>query len=264
MKVGLSTLYLTTEPFKKAVKTFENLSGECKIWEIVDECKLRLNKLKVQTLKELGKSFPFEYTVHSPFCDINIASINPQIRKIALKIIKRSMSFAGELEAKMYIFHPGFYDPFNLKITEKLNLQSIKTLTKYAEDLSLPIALENLPKELRSLTKVEDFEKFFDKIDENKLWIALDVGHAYTVKQLNTFLERFKDRIKHIHLHNNNGSDDLHLGLDEGNIDWKSVVKRLKENGFNGFVIVEATSKPFESYLELKHFINKLTKAQSS
>jgi sugar phosphate isomerase/epimerase len=258
MKIGLSTLYLTTKPFKQAVKTLENLSGECKIWEIVDECKLRLNKLKVQTLKELKKSFSFEYTVHSPFCDINIASINPQIRRFTLKIIKKSMMFAREIEAKMYVIHPGFYDLFNLKTTEKLNLQSVKILAKYAEDLGVPIALENLPKELRSLTKVEDFERFFGMIDEAKLWIALDVGHAYTVRQLNLFLEKFKDKIKHVHLHNNNGDGDFHLGLDEGSIDWKNVVRRLKENGFNGFIVVEATSKPFESYLKLKHFTGEL------
>ena len=255
MKAGLSTLYLTTKPFKNAVKTLERFGGECRVWEVVDECRLRLNRLRVKTLKELKESFSFEYSVHSPFCDINIASINPQIRRVTLKIIKKSMVFAGELEAKMYVIHPGFYDLFNLKTTEKLNLKSVEALTKHAEDLGLPIAIENLPRGLNSLTRVEDFERFFGLMGEVKLGLVLDVAHAYLTGQLNLYLERFKDRISHIHLHDNMGETDSHLGLDEGKIDWRGVVKKLKENGFSGFIIVEATSKPFESYLKLREFL---------
>ncbi|OYT55846.1 MAG: hypothetical protein B6U77_00905 [Candidatus Hecatellales archaeon ex4484_218] len=252
LEVGLSTLYLTVKSFKKAIKTLTTYADECKTWEIVDEFNLRLNKLKVKILNEIKESFSLKYTVHTPFYDLNIASLNPTIRKTTLKIIEKSMRFAWELEAKMYVLHPGFYDVFQPKKTEKFNFQSLNKLITYAKNLGIPVSVENLPAGFQTLTKVEDFEKLFNQLEFLDFSLALDVGHAYTVNQLELFLEKFQDKIGHVHLHNNDGKSDSHNSLDEGGIDWMNVVKTLKNNGFNGCLIVESTSKPLESYLKLK------------
>ena len=187
MKIGLSSLYLTTESFKKLVEDLNSYGESCKVWEIVDEAVLRLNRRKVEVLKELQKSFSFEYSLHTPFCDINIASINPQIRRLTLKILEKSILNAAKLEAKMCVLHPGFYDVFHLKKTTKLNLQSIERLVNYAENLGVPVSIENLPANLPTLTKVEDFETLFKQLNQIDLKLALDVGHAHTVGQLKTF-----------------------------------------------------------------------------
>jgi len=252
LEIGLSTLYLTTKHFKKLVKTLTSYADKCRIWEIVDEANLRLSQFKVKILKDLAKTFQLKYTVHTPFNDLNIASLNPTIKRVSIKIVEKSIKFAWELEAKMYVLHPGFYNVFQLEKSEKINFQSLKRLVNYAKNFGLPVSVENLPNGFLSLTRVEDFKKFFRRMEDLDVGLALDVGHAYTVGQLKIFLEKFQDKITHVHLHNNNGKLDSHGGLDEGGIDWVEVVKTLKNTGFSRYLIVESTSKPLESYLKLK------------
>ena len=56
---------------------------------------------------------------------------------------------------------------------------------------------------------------------------ALDVGHAY----LNFCLEEFlRVPAGHYHLHDNNGTEDTHVAVGEGTIDFAPVMKVIQEN----------------------------------
>ena len=41
--------------------------------------------------------------------------------------------------------------------------------------------------------------------------------------------KQFSKKIAHIHVSDNNGDSDMHLGLGRGNIDWKKVARLIKE-----------------------------------
>jgi len=43
-----------------------------------------------------------------------------------------------------------------------------------------------------------------------------------------------------VHTHDNNGRQDQHLAVGAGNVDWKECAALLRENNFNGTVVVES------------------------
>jgi len=82
----------------------------------------------------------------------------------------------------------------------------------------------------------------------------LDVGHANLNVQQNStakYLHHFGERLLHIHLSDNfGGSEDLHLPLGAGNIDWKNILNNLKTSGYNDTITLEVFS-PEREYLLL-------------
>ncbi len=48
------------------------------------------------------------------------------------------------------------------------------------------------------------------------------------------------DKIVHIHASNNDGSEDQHYGVEDGNIDYNWFAETLKKIGYDKIVIVES------------------------
>jgi sugar phosphate isomerase/epimerase len=57
------------------------------------------------------------------------------------------------------------------------------------------------------------------------------------------FIDRFPDRIRHIHIHDNRGGnspgDDLHLPLGEGSINFPRILSALLQSGYDGTITLE-------------------------
>ena len=67
----------------------------------------------------------------------------------------------------------------------------------------------------------------------------------YGVSTLFTLGESFGNIVKiiqrsRVHTHDNNGRQDQHLAVGAGNVDWKECAALLRENNFNGTVVVES------------------------
>jgi len=64
---------------------------------------------------------------------------------------------------------------------------------------------------------VEDFKRFYSEVNED-IGLVLDVGHANINGQIESFLTTFADKIVDMHVHDNYGKGDQHLGIGYGNI----------------------------------------------
>jgi sugar phosphate isomerase/epimerase len=259
MKPGLSLLYLTGSTPKQMFSAMEKLARECSVWELVDDGNLKLDRKIMERLKEYAASYGFEYSVHAPFTDLNIASLNPHVRKLSLKAVEEAIRKAYKINAETVVIHPGFKGPleyFYPKKSLKVNLESARILLEQAENLGVHLAIENMPKgEWPLLSTVEEFEAFFSEEPLEGLGLALDIGHAQTVGQVEVFIRKFKGRISHVHLHDNLGDEDSHLKVGNGIIDWASTIKALKRVSFSGYLIVESVQEPYESLKTLKSMI---------
>ena len=89
MNVGLSMLFCLGEPFSSMLKRLEEVDVDCV--EVVDESEHALNSKRVQALRRIARDRGLEFTVHAPFVDINIASLNPELRQVMLKRLEKSM-----------------------------------------------------------------------------------------------------------------------------------------------------------------------------
>jgi len=193
--------------------------------------------------------------VHAPFADINIASPSKTMLKAMLKRLRTSIANAHNLGAYVWVFHPGLKTGISMfypSMDWLQNLKTVKLLLKIAKDYDMKIAIENVPEPYPFLMKnVEDFEKFYDEIDED-IGMVLDIGHANINGQIELFLKTFADKIVHVHAHDNDGKSDQHLGIGYGAVDWENVAKLLNEISYDRVVIVESVEHTFESVQRLK------------
>lgn len=251
-EIGLSMLYTLSEPFSTMIKHLATVKTA--YIEIVDEGLHALTKTRVQKLNEIAKSYDLTYTLHSPFADINIASPSKPILNASLKRLRQSMAFANALNAKLWVFHPGMktgISSFYPGEDWEQNIQSIFLLHKAAEEYNMKIALENLPEPFPfTMKSVDDFTRFYEETNLD-LGLVLDVGHANISQEITLFLQTFKDKIVHIHVSDNMGDMDQHLGIGYGKIDWQELAQTFKEVAYDKIVMLETIEHVEESLQKL-------------
>ena len=256
-KVGVSMLYCLGEPFNRMVKRLDTM--DTRYIEILDDGIHELNKNRVETLKEAAKSFSIHYSLHAPFADINIASPSKTMLTASVKRLKQSMTYANQLDAKVWVFHPGAktgIGQFYPGADWKQNIESIQELYKSAEEYGLNIALENLPaKYYFFMSKPEEFVRFYRETNL-PIGIVMDLGHANLEGHVEGFFNLLADKIIHIHASDNDGSDDQHLGIGYGNIDYGWFAETLKKTGYDKSVIIESITNVPESIQKLKQILS--------
>jgi len=255
-KVGVSMLYCLGEPFNRMIKRLGSM--QTRYIEILDDGIHELDKKRVATLKEAAKSYDLQYSLHAPFADINIASPSKTMLAASMKRLKQSMVYANEMDAKVWVFHPGAktgISQFYPNAEYKQNSQSIQELYKTSEEYGLNIALENLPAKYYFLMSTpEEFTHFYRETNL-PVGIVLDVGHANLEGQIQPFFNLLSDKIVHIHASDNDGSDDQHLGIGKGKIDYDYFKETLNKIGYDQTVIIESITNVHESIQKLKQLL---------
>ncbi|MEM3356749.1 MAG: sugar phosphate isomerase/epimerase family protein [Candidatus Bathyarchaeia archaeon] len=255
-KIGLSTLHCLDKPFMEMTKKIAE--ANVRYVEVVDDGFHTLDKRKVSILRDLGKSYSINYSVHAPFADINIASPSNFMLKAMLRRLKKSIVHASGLNACMWVFHPGLKTGISMFYPNMDWVQNCKTakhLSQIASDYGVKIAIENVPEPYPFLMKsVEEFAKFYGEVDED-VGLALDVGHANLNGQIELFLKSFADKVVHMHVHDNDGTDDQHLGIGYGTINWEKFANLLKKTSFDGAVVIESVEHVAESVQKIKQLL---------
>jgi len=252
-EIGMSMLHCLGKPFPNVI---ENIStAKTRHFELVDDGFHTLTKSRVATLKNIGTAHGLRFSVHAPFSDINIASPSKPILKTVLKQLEKSISYASDLDAYLWVFHPGLKTGISMFYPQQdwlQNLNSIRLLLKIAEDYRVKIAIENVPEPFPFLMKnVEQFTQFYREINEN-IGFVLDIGHANVNQQTEQFITTFADKIVHIHAHDNRGKEDQHLGVGYGTVNWKKTATLLKEASYNNTIVIESVEHVQESIDKLK------------
>jgi sugar phosphate isomerase/epimerase len=247
-EIGLSMLHCLNEPFPLALKRLGQVG--VKHVELTDEGLHTLNKRRAKKLNEIAKTHNLDFVVHAPWAGINVANPSPAIRRAVLKRLEYSIVVAGQLDCRLWLFHPGsrtglshFYPGSDWQ----LNLQSVRTLLNLARREDVEIAIENTPEPFPSLMKsVDEFHRFYEELDDD-IGMVLDVAHANLNNQIPDFIEQFSKKIVHMHVSDNKGDSDMHLGIGHGNIDWNAFTKLVKVANYSKLIMIESTEHLDES-----------------
>jgi sugar phosphate isomerase/epimerase len=233
MKIGASTLAGLEDTLKDCLEFIESLGLEYA--ELVHQFPSEF----IDT--ELLESFDLKYSIHSPFMDVNIASLQERSRLNSIEQIKSSIDLANRIDAKTVVVHPGLMPflarPFEDKVYETAN-RSIIELGNYAKDLGVDAAVENMPT-FEAMIYM-DMKRLDEFLTENEMSMTLDIGHANHVGY--SADEMYFDSIKHIHMHDNFGDDDSHLALGEGSIDLKHIIQTFESKNYDGIYIIEVNN----------------------
>ncbi len=252
-EIGLSMLYCLNKPFLSLLKHL----GEVGVnhVEVADEGLHALNQRRVRSLKETAQANNIDLVVHAPWAGINIALPSPALRRAVLKRLEKSIRYAKQLDCRLWLFHPGSKTALSHIYPGKdwqLNLKSVRTLLMNARKEGVEVAIENLPEPYPNLMKsTADFQRFYEELDDD-IGMVLDVAHANLNGQIQDFMKQFHEKIVHMHVSDNDGVNDLHLGIGHGIIDWENFAKTVKKEEYGNLIILESTDHIEES-LQVLH-----------
>ena len=172
-----------------------------------------------------------------------LASPYESLRRTALEEIRRALNIFEELGATKMTVHPDKSIVFAVGRKEvwQRNLKSLKEMEELARPRSIQILVENMDRIFNTVEQIREALSLMPGVG-----FHLDVGHANLNVDRNRteeFLQAFRERLVHVHLSDNFGkSEDLHLPLGAGNIDWKKVISALKGSGYDGTITLEIFS----------------------
>jgi sugar phosphate isomerase/epimerase len=141
--------------------------------------------------------------------------------------IKRALEIAENIPFKYLIQHMGVsgeeFDMYKFDAA----FSAIEQLSLFARQRGVEILLENIPNELSSASRLQQFEEF----THVGLNYCFDTGHANMGKGVEHEFLLMKPRIRSTHVHDNDGKADIHLPplvSEGGTIDWKNTMQLLR------------------------------------
>ncbi|WP_029897112.1 sugar phosphate isomerase/epimerase family protein, partial [Desulfohalovibrio reitneri] len=188
--------------------------------------------------------------IHLPFDDLHPASEDPVALRAARIRLGSAVEIARIHDPVHLIGHPTLgHLPFegSARRQHEAGVESwLEVLAAWGGDHP-PLYLENTfdsdPVRLRDLV-AEVAERA-----PGTVGICFDVGHWHTFshgaakKDLGFWLETLGAYIGHVHLHDNFGRDDDHLGIGAGAVPWDELLERMAAIGTRPTVTLEPHSE---------------------
>lgn len=168
-------------------------------------------------------------TIHGPFMDMSPGSLDPKVLALTRRRFEDMARIAVLFQARAVVCHVGYqWERYGFVRDEWLK-RSVETWEWLGELLGkegVPLNLENVyeqgPQEILEL---------FEALAPMDIGFCLDTGHqsAFGKAGLEEWLECLGPFLKQLHLHDNNGKADEHLGLGKGKVRFDILVSWLKE-----------------------------------
>jgi len=237
MEYSFSSLALVNNPFDWAYDLEElGFTG----WEIVSEGKQQLNNETISEIKNIIETTDLVLTLHLPFSDLNLASLNHPIWKETIRQMSSCLERASDF-VELAVVHPGHLSPLGMQLPEmawRQNIEGLQAVCDVAADMGIQVGVENMVNMQFIFGKQPgEVMGMIESLERENVGLTLDIGHANTNGMVDEFLSDLS-RVIHVHLHDNKGKSDEHLGLGKGNVNWKKVIKKL--DGYKGRAVTEA------------------------
>ncbi len=228
MKIGL--MNDPTKDLEEEIKSA--LDANCDFFEItVEPPKASREEIgeKLEEIKDLLEKFPERPVGHTPYY-LNFSLPFPRIVDSCLRELYLEIDLLGELGAEKVLVH--FPYPLGGEGYHDRTLNAIRRLSKFCEELSLKLCVENSPFWVDISTE--------EVLSMENVYLALDVGHAFILGDLDRLIEIGKEhgKMAHLHVHDNKGKSDDHLPIGAGKIPWEEIIPKIK-SFYDGTVTVE-------------------------
>ncbi len=172
----------------------------------------------------------------------------------AIECHKKLMYVCREVGCPYLVVHGINYDlDFDADDREKidrLNMHMYESLIPTALETGVTVCLENIFFNSKgrivsgmcgeAAEAVEWVDKLNRKAGAECFGFCLDTGHLFLLRRdISVFIETLSHRIKCVHIHDNDGSDDAHMAPYTGNIPWFEFYTAMNRIGYNGYLSFE-------------------------
>jgi sugar phosphate isomerase/epimerase len=214
-----------------------------------------INKRKDEIVKllQVFKQKPIGHTAYW----IDLGSDYDYIRHAWILEAIREIRIARKVGIDLINFHANlngmFYGEKRKIVLDNL-IKSLREIVSHAKKSKVHVMLENAPLS-NGIHNIDEFKYIIDNVD--MLFVHLDIPHAFTsggMASVIDYINTFRDKIIHIHWHDNHGQKDEHLPIGDGFIDHQEAVKALKAIGYDRTITLEV----FTSSNDAKSSADKL------
>ena len=160
----------------------------------------------------------------------------------------RSLEISAILGAKIAVVHPIHYMTYHGYEDEifERNMSFYRSLIPYCREFGIKVGVENMwQRDARrgcivadTCSCSEEFIKYIDTLDSEYMVACLDVGHVglpLTDEEADDVIRALgHDRLKALHIHDNNYKDDQHFLPFMGKMNWPAITKALGEIDYTG------------------------------
>lgn len=180
---------------------------------------------------------------HGPFADLSPGSFDSMIRDVARNRFEYAYNNAIKIGAKDIIFHHG-YMPATASYDGWLS-RSVAFWKDYLEDknTSIRFYIENIfdidPALILDVVK---------EVGRKNFNICLDIGHVHWNSNISVidWIKTLNKHIGYVHMHDNHGQSDEHLGFGKGSIPILETCEALEQYSTHAIWAIETNNNDME------------------
>ena len=178
------------------------------------------------------------FTFHGPFWDLCSGSVDPAIREVTRSRLSSLFDLAEQSARSRFSAIADSIQGIIEGIAERGSRTAFPpwAFCEAGGNPKMPLVLENVWE--------EDPELHLELLDEMKSpWFGfcLDTGHqhSFSTTTMDKWLQAVWPYLKEVHIHDNDGSDDDHLPVGSGTIDFDRLFNFLREKGISPVLTLE-------------------------
>ncbi len=157
-------------------------------------------------------------------------------RLAGVELVRNRIDMAAAQGADAIVMHvPDFTDPLGEDRRWAQLLKSLDALEPYARERRVRMAIEN-----GSDNSVATIERLYGLYGPDYLGMCYDCGHGNLTGHGLDQLERLKDRLYVVHLHDNDGTADQHNLPFTGTVDWPRLAGLLANSSYRKPISMES------------------------
>lgn len=168
----------------------------------------------------------------------------------------RSLEMSARLGAKVSVIHPLHYKIYKGNEEElfELNMAYYRSLIPYCKEYGVKVGIENMWQRDKirkyiiqdTCNTAAELVRYVDTLDSEYMVANLDLGHVVLPEQGDTvgsFIRTLgHDRLKALHVHDNDYISDAHLLPYLGRLDWTDITQALADINYEGDLTYEVTA----------------------
>jgi len=204
-------------------------------------------------------------SAHPRFRDFS--SPNERVRERALKYAREDIDDTAKVPGRrpLAIFHPGgiFEDEAERPGRFRNSVECLKQVVEYSQERRVDVVIENMHQSPCMIGDTpEELMELIDAIGDDAVGVCVDVGHAHITAGVGRWLDACRQRLRHVHVHDNHGRTgptitDEHLFPGLGTVCWTDLFSQLDSIGYRGTFLYEVRADA-APYADLKSSLEYL------
>ena len=178
-----------------------------------------------------------------PQATITITELSKPRRLEMVDEIKRAIEISERIPFKYLIQHVGVGGEEWTEHKMEAAFTALEEISLFAKHRGARVLVENIPNGLSSAKRLQHFREY-THLDVD---YCFDVGHANLNEGVQSAFEVLGERIRSTHIHDNNGTDDIHLFpllAAGGTVNWKQTMDLLRSRPGQYPLLLELKEAP--------------------